>query len=119
MKKHLARRRPIAAVRREAVAMANSLGYSIGEILADIAALSSDRKPVRARKRAKVAPKYRDPENARNTWSGRGRIPRWLAEKVQRGGQAADYLIPGLARPTAKNDKLIGRRTVFKRDRSD
>ncbi len=99
--------------------MANSFGYSIGEILADIAALSPDRKPVRTPKQVKVSPKYRDPDNARNTWSGRGRMPRWLAAKVQRGGQAVDYLIPGLARPTAKNDKLIGRRTVFKRDRSD
>ena len=26
-----------------------------------------------------VAPKYRDPKNPQNTWTGRGRPPRWLA----------------------------------------
>jgi DNA-binding protein H-NS len=27
----------------------------------------------------KVAPKYRDPANANNTWTGRGRMPQWVA----------------------------------------
>ncbi|MBN3804127.1 H-NS histone family protein [Paraburkholderia sp. Ac-20336] len=31
-----------------------------------------------ARPRAGVAPKYRDPESG-NTWSGRGKPPRWIA----------------------------------------
>ena len=26
----------------------------------------------------KVAPKYRDPANAANTWTGRGRMPQWV-----------------------------------------
>lgn len=65
------------------------------------------------RKLGKVAPKYRDPDNARNTWTGRGRQPRWLAEKVRRGQRAADFLIPGLAKPTA-NARGVGQRSVFK-----
>ncbi|UOF17600.1 H-NS histone family protein [Lysobacter capsici] len=31
------------------------------------------------RKTNKVAPKHRDPGNKRNAWSGRERMPRWLA----------------------------------------
>src|SRR5262245_32875249 len=34
-----------------------------------------------------VAVKYRDPKNAQNTWTGRGRMPRWLAAAT-RGGKA-------------------------------
>ncbi|MBI5456455.1 H-NS histone family protein [Candidatus Kaiserbacteria bacterium] len=29
----------------------------------------------------KVAPKYRDPKNPSNTWTGRGRMPRWMFAK--------------------------------------
>ena len=55
-------------------------------------------KPARkvAAKRAKgamssVKPKYRD--EAGNTWSGRGRQPRWLAAAVAAGKKAEDFLI--------------------------
>ena len=34
-----------------------------------------------------VAPKYRDPQNPENTWSGRGRMPRWMAAATK-GGKA-------------------------------
>nr|WP_233580177.1 H-NS histone family protein [Luteimonas sp. 100069] len=51
-------------------------------------------------KTGKVAAKYRDPDNKRRTWSGRGSMPRWLTEKVKRCQSAVDFLIPGLARPT-------------------
>jgi DNA-binding protein H-NS len=34
-----------------------------------------------------VAVKYRDPQNPENTWSGRGRMPRWMVAAT-RGGKA-------------------------------
>ena len=41
-----------------------------------------------------VAIKYRDPKNPENTWTGRGRMPRWMAA-VTRGGKAKreDFLV--------------------------
>lgn len=41
-----------------------------------------------------VAVKYRDPKNAENTWTGRGRPPRWMAAALK-GGKAKkdDFLI--------------------------
>jgi len=39
------------------------------------------------RPRGKLAVKYRDPSNPVNTWTGRGRMPRWMAAAT-RGGQA-------------------------------
>jgi DNA-binding protein H-NS len=38
--------------------------------------------------------KYRDPSNAANTWTGRGRMPRWMVAATK-GGKAKkeDFLI--------------------------
>jgi len=108
----LARRRPEATVREELRAAAAAFGYTIDELFGASPA-GAARVRAKGGKRGKVAPKYRDPQNRRNTWSGRGRMPRWLAAKTRQGMQAADFLVPGLARPTPKVGG-VGRRTVFK-----
>lgn len=61
--------RRIADARRELEAKAAELGVSLSEILGS--------KPAKGT-RAVVAPKYRNPKNPAETWSGRGRKPRWL-----------------------------------------
>lgn len=44
--------------------------------------------------RGSVPVKYRDPEDASQTWSGRGRRPIWLAEKLaKRGSNIEDFAI--------------------------
>jgi DNA-binding protein H-NS len=43
--------------------------------------------------RNKVAPKYRNPENPKETWSGRGVKPRWLAALVEAGHDPQEFLI--------------------------
>lgn len=110
----LSRRRPLSVVRNELIELADSYGYAICELFDVSHVPLVVAKRTRTQKQGKVAAKYRDPENRRNTWSGRGRMPCWLAEKVRRGARVADYLIPGLARPTVKNVRSIGRRTVYK-----
>jgi len=42
---------------------------------------------------AKVKPKYRNPANPSETWSGRGRQPRWMAALVQKGKAPSEFLI--------------------------
>lgn len=45
-------------------------------------------------RRSPVPVKYRDPENSTNTWTGRGRMPRWLAAATKkRGVKKEDFLI--------------------------
>ena len=110
----LSRRRPVAVVRAELIAFVLSQGYAIDELVDAAPPVAVAARRAKKGKRAKVAAKYRDPQNRRNTWSGRGRMPRWLAEKTRRGQSPADFLIPGLARPTAKKSSPIGQRTVFK-----
>lgn len=111
--KVVSKRRPIAEVRRDLTRFAASQGYAIGDLLGTAPEPAGPKKRA-TRKLPKVAAKYRDPENRRNTWSGRGSQPRWLAAKVKRGHQAADFLIPGLAKPTAKKQATVGKRTVYK-----
>jgi DNA-binding protein H-NS len=40
----------------------------------------------------KVAPKYRDGDG--NTWTGRGKMPTWLAQAVANGRTVESFLIP-------------------------
>lgn len=62
---------------------ARELGYSFAEL----AGIS----PVR--KRASPAAKYANPNNPSETWSGRGRKPRWFAEAMAAGKSADDLAI--------------------------
>src|SRR4029079_3023385 len=41
-----------------------------------------------------VVGKYRDPKNPENTWTGRGRMPRWMAAATKGGkSKKEDFLI--------------------------
>jgi DNA-binding protein H-NS len=46
-----------------------------------------------ALKGRKVAPKYRNPDNKNETWTGRGRQPRWVAAKLKAGKKLEDMKI--------------------------
>ena len=49
-----------------------------------------------------VLPKYQNPSNPTEVWSGRGRQPRWIAARLQAGAHLEEFLIaeaPG-TRPT-------------------
>ena len=104
----LKQRKPIAGVRKKLIALAKADGYTIAELFGDAANANAEpapakraaRKSTKGRVLGKVAPKYRNPENPKETWSGRGMQPRWLAEQVKRGKSAADFLIS--AKPTPK-----------------
>ncbi|MCD9098190.1 H-NS histone family protein [Luteimonas fraxinea] len=113
--KRRASRRPIKRVREELIAAAASLGYSIDDVFGDSTHQEAPEVPAtKRRKTTKAAIKYRDPENRKNVWSGRGSLPRWLRAKVSRGQAPADFLIPGLAKPTASTKNAIGKKTVYK-----
>lgn len=114
----LKQRKPVMAVRKKLVALAKAEGYTIAELFGDApsgAAVESApatkraRKSTKGRTLGKVAPKYRNPENPKETWSGRGMQPRWLAQQVKRGKSAADFLIS--AKPTPK-PQVAGRRVI-------
>ena len=71
-----------AEARRALEEKAREYGFSLSE-LAD----------VKTTKRAALAPKYRNPSNPEQTWSGRGRQPTWFREAIQAGTEPDDLKI--------------------------
>lgn len=70
--------------RAELEARARELGFS----LSDLAAANGA-----SRKRTSAAPKYANPANPAETWTGRGRKPRWFSEALARGRNPEDLAI--------------------------
>lgn len=52
---------------------------------------SIDEQPRKSRGR-KPSPKFRHPESG-ITWSGRGRMPKWISEAIQQGKTKEDFAI--------------------------
>ncbi|HFG6845974.1 H-NS histone family protein [Acinetobacter baumannii] len=40
-----------------------------------------------------VEPRYRNKKNAAETWTGRGKQPRWLVAEIEKGAKLEDFLI--------------------------
>jgi DNA-binding protein H-NS len=76
----------VARVRDKVMAMITSEGV-------DYAELMGHTKLARRSKLAKVKQKYRNPANPRETWSGRGRQPRWFVAAIKAGKRESSLLI--------------------------
>jgi DNA-binding protein H-NS len=59
-----------------------------------------DRAP--RRKYPKVVAKYFNPQSPLETWSGRGKQPRWLVAALEAGHQLDEFKISNLDKSTAK-----------------
>lgn len=94
-KTRLAKRKPIATVRRKVAALAKSEGYTLAELLGGTktSARKSAGSARKGRKLGKVAPKYRNPAKKTEAWSGRGKQPRWLAAEIAKGKKLGSFLI--------------------------
>ncbi len=62
---------------------ARALGFSLAELTG----------AVKTRKRAPAVAKYANPADAMDTWSGRGRKPRWFADALKAGKKPEDFAI--------------------------
>jgi DNA-binding protein H-NS len=54
---------------------------------------SVEQKQKARRPYPKVPPKYRNPERPSETWSGRGKQPRWVGTHLRSGMKVDDLLI--------------------------
>jgi DNA-binding protein H-NS len=63
---------------------------TIGEVDSSSLELRTNRPK---RKYPKVLPKYRNPSAPTETWSGRGKQPRWLVAALRSGHKLEDFLI--------------------------
>ncbi len=94
----LAKRTPIAMVRGKITKFAKAEGYTLEELFGTSSArpaktATAKPGPRAGKKLGKVAPKYRNPANPKETWTGRGKHPRWMAALVAKGKKAEDFLI--------------------------
>ena len=74
--------RRLAKARAELEVHAKELGVKLEDVLGIV---TPGRQP--------IAAKYRDPKDASNVWSGRGRKPGWFVAALAAGASAEDMLI--------------------------
>ena len=100
-KTRLAKRKPLAVVRKKLAAMLKAEGYTAEEVFGGTPSSAAPKaaakaKAPRSRKSlGKVPPKFRNPDNPAETWTGRGKQPRWLAAFTAAGRSVDEFLIQG------------------------
>ena len=108
-KKVLAKRKPANQVKAAVAKFLKSTGWTFDELYgrsvaakpaaaattatAAPAAAPKARKSTKGRSLGKVAAKYQNPANGKETWTGRGKQPRWLAAETAKGKKLEDFLI--------------------------
>lgn len=73
--------------REQVLAIAQNLGVSLEDLL------GSTVKKTKVGKAEKGQARYKNPTDHTQTWSGRGRQPRWMAEGLASGKKFEDFLI--------------------------
>ena len=81
------RQQDMRAAREKILAMAQELGISVDELIA-----SSEKKLKKASDQ-KTQARYQNPNNIDQTWSGRGRQPKWIVEGLANGKTLESYRI--------------------------
>lgn len=105
----VAKRPAVTKVRAQVNKILRESGYTVAELYdVDVPAPAPrGRKPGKVAKKAAkkaakgakgkskgiVPPKYRNPANAGDTWTGRGKAPRWMADLLAKGKKKEDFLI--------------------------
>ncbi|MBT3813718.1 MAG: H-NS histone family protein [Gammaproteobacteria bacterium] len=74
--------------RKEVFAQIKVLADSVG-VSVEIHETSKKQK----RMGVKVAPKYRNPDDASQTWTGRGLMPKWIGTLIESGRDKSEFLI--------------------------
>jgi DNA-binding protein H-NS len=78
-----ARDRERGEVKQKIEAIVQGAGFSVSELFGGRGGL----------KGRTVAAKYVNPENKSETWTGRGRKPRWLSAKLEKGAKLEDFAV--------------------------
>jgi DNA-binding protein H-NS len=76
-----------AEVKEKLAALAEKSGFSVDELF------GKPRRNAAGSAKGKVAPKYRNPQNASETWTGRGRMPLWIKTLTEKGAKRDKFLI--------------------------
>ena len=79
-----ARTKERSELKGKVAALALSHGFSITELFGGHGA---------GKVKAMGIPKYANPDDATDTWTGRGRKPNWLVARLKKGADLADFAI--------------------------
>lgn len=77
----------VKKAREQILSIAQSLGLSVEELLAKNGAKSNDANGKKAQ------PRYQNPADNSQTWTGRGRQPKWIAGGLANGKTLDDFRI--------------------------
>lgn len=80
------RREKVAVLREKVLTLIKSEGYSFDEVF-------GAGRPRPTRNTGSVPPKFRNPAAPDQTWTGRGKRPRWFSEALDAGKQPEDLAI--------------------------
>ena len=107
------RSQQVGEVRSKIEALLKAAGLTLAEVF--------PRQVGKGKSKGSVAAKYRNPEDPSQTWSGRGKRPRWLVAALKKRGVTLDsLLIDGAAAPARSSTaskrvaKTAGKRTAKK-----
>lgn len=73
-------RQHLSEVRNKVIAFAREQGYTIDELFGEGVRAKPSKNAGRP-----VAPKYRNPADPGQTWTGRGKRPRWVQAAIDAG----------------------------------
>lgn len=75
--------RRVAEAKAEVEELARKLGFKLAELV----------EAPGGKKVSSTAPKYRNPENPEQTWTGHGRQPKWIKEALASGKSLDEFAI--------------------------
>lgn len=84
-KRSIKRRELVSDLQR----LAREAGVSLDELLGE----AGGKKAAKAKTKGSVAAKYRNPNDASQTWTGRGRQPLWVVALLAAGKKLEDLAI--------------------------
>ncbi len=83
-----ARDRDRVELKKKMAELAETHGFSVGELFGNVRGARGAAKG----KSVGVA-KFANPENKSDTWTGRGRKPNWLVDRLKKGAKLSDFAI--------------------------
>lgn len=102
-----ARKDQISEVRTKIDALLKNSGLTLDEVYPRRGGGAKGAK-------AAVAPKYRNPDDPSQTWSGRGKRPIWFGEALKKRGVTAESLLIAGAAPKAAAKKAAPKKPTRK-----
>jgi DNA-binding protein H-NS len=84
---NMARDRERTELKKKMADLAETHGFSVSELF------GATRGRGAGKNKSLGVARYANPDNKGDTWTGRGRKPNWLVERLKKGAKLADFAI--------------------------